>query len=113
MQIIIGILLGFVLLGIGFLIGLLTSRRISVIEREPLKLDNFPSIGGLERTTVPEKLEVEEMPLGPEDNINHDGVGIVQRPSAEELSKFAEPQAVKEGKEAVAEVIRNTPEPEI
>lgn len=59
------------------------------------------------------RLEVPEMPLGDEDNINHDGVGIIQRPTSEELDRFAEPQKVKEAKKAIAETIRNTPEPEI
>ena len=86
-------------------VGILVGKRTS------MPLNSKPMIYKEPTMKAEEDLVVAEMPLTREDIINHDGVGIVQRPSAEELARFAEPQQVKDAKAAVAEEIRNTPEP--
>ena len=45
------------------------------------------------------------------DVINHEGVGIVYRPSVEELNKMEEDQNTKDAKEAIAEELRKEREP--
>lgn len=48
-----------------------------------------------------------------DDVINHHGVGIVYRPTAEEIERIEEPDKVREGKEAVEEIFKGVPAPEI
>lgn len=46
-------------------------------------------------------------------DIDGSGVGIVYRPSSEELNKMNEEQSIRDAKEAMAETLRNTPAPTI
>jgi len=48
-----------------------------------------------------------------DDIINHSGVGIVYRPTTEELERMSEPQMVKEAKEEVAKSLSQAFPPEI
>ena len=63
-------------------------------------------------------LDLGEEPHAPlhtqqEDIINHEGVGIVYRPTVEEIAKMNEPEKIREAKEAMAETLRQEKEPEI
>jgi hypothetical protein len=107
MQIIIGILLALGIFILGLYLGYVFALKVVAQVNNPLNSKPSKEEKKEIDSTTP---EVEEMPLSSEDNINHDGVGIVQRPTSEELARFAEPQAVKDAKAAVAETLRNTPE---
>ena len=100
---------------VGIYIGHTFAFRVikEMINQGSLSIDRVGKVSKNTPLEVDLRPEVEEMPLTQEDIINHDGVGIVMRPSAEELSRFAEPQVIKDAKNAVAETLRNTPEPEI
>ena len=55
------------------------------------------------------KAEMEEV----SSPIDNSGVGIIYRPSPEELFKMEEDQATKDAKAAMAETFRNAPEPTV
>ena len=105
-------ILSVVCLLVGIYIGHTFAFRVikEMINQGSLSIDRVGKVSENKPIEVDLRPEVEEMPLSSEDNINHDGVGIVQRPTSEELARFAEPQAVKDAKAAVAETLRNTPE---
>lgn len=112
-EIVIIIFLGLILIGIGFIADRLLredhKQYVYGNEKYVASWDH-PKPEVIERV---DKQEIPEMPLNQEDVINHEGVGIVHRPSAEEIEKMNKPQRVKDAEEAVAETIASVPEPEI
>lgn len=96
----------------GFFFG---SRRIT--QREEPKEPQHPFLTPEQAETYEEirkrTLDMPEMKIGKEDVINHEGVGIVMRPTAEELNIMNEPDSIKQAKAAVAETLRNAQEPQI
>lgn len=97
-AIIIILLLCFLILAIGVAIGLEIKQKIIITSQaivDENKIDIEKKING-------KPLVVRE------DMINHEGVGIVYRPSEEELEKMNEPQQTKEAKEEIAKTLHNT-----
>lgn len=76
----------------------------------------FSSYRDADKKEYPERKIEEKKKLNRDDYsppIEGDGVGIVYRPTAEELNKMHEDEATKQAKEAVAETLRQAEEPQI
>lgn len=109
---IIVILLVTIGLTIGYYLG--SNNDYSLKRKEPLTLDDMRKL--FEKAQAEE--EEARQPHAPDhtkskDIINHEGVGIVYRPTSEELEKMHEPEKVKQAKEAIAETLKQAKEPAI
>ena len=110
--IIIVILLVTIGLTIGYYLG--SGNNDQSKRKEPLTIDDMRKL--FEKAQAEE--EEAKQPHAPDhtkskDIINHEGVGIVYRPTTEELEKLHEPEKIKQAKEAIAETFRAEKEPEI
>ncbi len=103
-------ILGVLTIAVGFLAGYFIGKNNNYLSKRQKPFTTEEVGKAFERVKQLEENPTPEMPLGQEDIINHDGVGIVQRPTSEELARFAEPQQVKDAKAAISETLRNTPE---
>lgn len=105
-----------VFLIVGFVLGKQTRSYVDTRQKS-LTLDDltkaYQSIGDMERTGTDTQVEQSTVKLSSNDVINHEGVGIIHRPSVEELSKMNESETERHAKEAIAQTIRDTPIPEI
>jgi len=98
------ILMSYILLSIyctfmGFLIGRF-SHKTKILDVIKGKIEERPP-------TSPASFYI---PLSPNDTINHEGVGIIHRPTVEEIRKMNEPETIKQAKEAIAQTLRNQSE---
>ena len=111
--IIIAIFLGLILLSVGYLVGKITQDYVGR-RQKPLTLDEMDRIYQRANAINTQVVQNEENPaaekISQKEDILSDGVGIVYRPTAEELEKMKEPESVRLAKEAVAETLRKQEE---
>jgi hypothetical protein len=120
----IALFLGPALVGVGFIMGRMSKTDYISKRQQPLTNEEvwetyrrlIQAEGG-EPNIKPQEEDkpdpVAERLSKQDDVINHSGVGIVYRPSTEELVKLNEPQQIKEAKAALEETFSQEEEPAI
>lgn len=110
---IIAVFLGPALLGIGFIMGRMSKASyMPPIVFPTIKTSATDALGAAHVSEekpdpLAEKLSKKD------DVVNHDGVGIVYRPTPEEVERMNEPQQVKEAKAEMEKVFASEVAPEI
>lgn len=117
-SLLISLFLGLILIGIGFIIGKITKTEIKYLDNRKSALTIEEMHHFWQAAQKEEKISEITDPIAEkiskqDDIVNNEGVGIIYRPTSEELARMNEDERIKQAKQELEKTFSQEVPPEI